>query len=344
MDSPRLMDPRAPAPLRMLAVGICSGALVLCSPLWAPLLLAAWGADLLRSSSQRLGRMLRGRGRAASVLVFLVVLVVLVPLVGIVLGLGSAIHDLLDQLRDAIEGKGSLSDAFLGGGQVGAHPQLGDWAALATRHGASAWRALTTVARVSAHAAIGAVVFVVALYTFLVDGERAYAWLERTVPVSADALGRLAKAFHETGRGLLVAGGGTALVQGALATAGYVALSIPRGYLLGPLTAVCSIVPLVGTAIVWAPLAAELAIGGHLWRAVAVVLGGCAIGVVDNFLRPTLARYGRLELPMLVVLVSMLGGAALLGAMGALLGPLVVRLGMEALALRDEAVLSVSTR
>ena len=304
--------------------------------LWAPLLLAAWGADLLRGSSRRLERRLHGRRRAAGVLVILVVLVVLAPLVGMVLGLGSAVTDLVAQVRDALQGKGTLAEALLGGGQVGAHPQPADWAALASLHGATAWRAVTTVARVSASAAIGVVVFIAALYTFLVDGERTYAWLERIAPVPSATLGRFANAFHETGRGLLVAGGGTALVQGALATAIYMAVGIPRGYLLGPVTAVCSLVPFVGTAIVWVPLAAELAIGHHLWRALAVVLGGCVVGVIDNFLRPALARYGKLELPMLVVLVSMLGGVALLGAMGALLGPLVVRLAVEALALRDE--------
>ena len=267
-------------------------------------------------------------------LVVLVVLVVLGPLAAIILGLGTALSDLLDQLRAALEGRGTLGDALLGGGRVGAVPAMKDWAELASRHGASAWHALMTIARMSASAAIAVVVFIVAVYTFLVDGERTYAWLETNSPIAPHALARLAKAFHETGRGLLIAGGGTALVQGALATVIYMSLGIPRGMILGPLTAVCSLLPFVGTAIIWIPLAIELGLSHQIWRAVVVVLGGAAIGLIDNFLRPALARYGRLELPMLVVVTSMLGGVVLIGPMGALLGPLVVRLCVEALAIR----------
>jgi predicted PurR-regulated permease PerM len=209
-----------------------------------------------------------------------------------------------------------------------------DWADLVSRYGANAWRALSLVARASASAAIGALVFVVALYTFVVDGERAYAWLEKHAPITREELARLAGAFRETGRGLIVAGGGTALVQGALATAAYVAIGIPRAVIFGPLTAVCALVPFVGTGLVWIPLAIELGASGQLWRAGVVVAMGAGVhSLVDNFVRPILARSGHLHLPTFVVLISMLGGVAAFGATGALLGPLVVRLCVESLAI-----------
>ena len=74
------------------------------------------------------------------------------------------------------------------------------------------------------------------------------------------------------------------------------------------------------------------------WRAsvVVVVVGAGIHSIVDNFVRPVLTRYGKLDLPTFVVLTSMLGGVALLGATGALIGPLVVRLCVEALAIAKE--------
>jgi predicted PurR-regulated permease PerM len=60
------------------------------------------------------------------------------------------------------------------------------------------------------------------------------------------------------------------------------------------------------------------------------------LSTVDNFLRPLLARYGRIDLPVLVVLVSMLGGLATFGAVGVLLGPLLARLCVEALSIVAE--------
>jgi predicted PurR-regulated permease PerM len=98
------------------------------------------------------------------------------------------------------------------------------------------------------------------------------------------------------------------------------------------------LLPLVGTALVWIPLAIELAATGEYWQAGVVVLVGAGVhSLIDNFVRPLLARYGRLTLPAFVVLVSMLGGAAVFGAAGALLGPLLVRLCVESLAIVSES-------
>ncbi len=324
-------------PMSAVSAGLCIAAALVLVPLWAPLVLAAWFADLLRPAVRKLERFLGGRGRAAGAIVVLVVVGVLLPLVGIALALATATQDLLVQLRAAIEGKGSLASALLGGGSVGSRPEMRDWADLASRYGANAWRALSVVARASASAAVGTLVFVAALYTFVVDGERAYAWLEKHAPITREELARLAGAFRETGRGLIVAGGGTALVQGALATVAYVAIGIPRGLILGPLTAVCALVPFVGTGLVWIPLAIELGASGQYWRAVVVVAMGAGVhSLVDNFVRPMLARSGHLHLPTFVVLISMLGGVAAFGATGALLGPLVVRLCVESLAIVAE--------
>ena len=331
------MPTRTFTPTVVLTVALCAAAALVVAPLWVPMVLAAWFADLLRPGVRRLERVLGGRRRAAAAVVLLLTIGALVPIGGIVLALVSGMQDLLQQLRAALEGQGSLAGALLGGG-TGAHPAVRDWADLASRYGANAWRAANTIARASATAAVGIVVFVAALYAFVADGDAAYAWLEAHAPMPRESFARLAGAFRETGRGLIVAGGGTALVQGLAATVAYVAIGIPRALLLGPLTAVCAIVPLVGTALVWIPLAIELAATGEYWQAGVVVLVGAGVhSLIDNFVRPLLARYGRLTLPAFVVLVSMLGGAAVFGAAGALLGPLLVRLCVESLAIVSES-------
>jgi predicted PurR-regulated permease PerM len=134
------------------------------------------------------------------------------------------------------------------------------------------------------------------------------------------------------GRGLIVGAGGTALAQGALATITYVALGIPRALVLGPLTAVCAVIPVIGTGLVWIPLAVELALARDYVRAgVMAAVGAGVLSLIDNLLRPILTRYGRLALPVPIVLVAILGGIEVLGAAGALLGPLLVRLAVEAL-------------
>ena len=319
--------------MHALAAALSVGVAAVLAPLWLPLVLAVWFAEILRPAIRRLEGVLGGRRRAAAAVVVLLVVGALVPITGSVVVLVSGAGDLLDQVRSAAEGHGSLAGVLLGRDGAGTSPGVQGWADLATRYGASAWRALSTVARISANAAIAFIVFTATLYTVAVDGVRAYAWVESHAPIPREAFARLARAFRETGRGLLIAGGGTALVQGGIATLAYVAIGIPRALLFGLLTAACAIVPFVGTALVWAPLAIELAAAGEYWRAGALAAAGAGVGIVDNFVRPALARYGRLALPTCVVFVSMVGGVAVFGAAGALLGPLLVRLCVEALAI-----------
>jgi predicted PurR-regulated permease PerM len=318
-----------------VTAGLCVAAALVIAPLWAPLVLAAWFADMLRPILRKLERVLRGRRRAAGALVVLLAVAILLPLVGIGLALATATQDLLVQVRTAIEGQGSLASVL--GSSAGSHLGVRDWADLASRYGANTWRTLAVVARTSASAAIAALVFVAALYTFVVDGARVYAWLEQHAPITHEEFARLAGAFQETGRGLLIAGGGTALVQGTLATVAYVAIGIPRALILGPLTAVCAIIPFIGTGLVWIPLAIVLAATGEYWQmGVVIAMGAGVHALVDNFVRPMIARFGHLNLPTFVVLVSMVGGVAAFGATGALLGPLVVRLFVESLAIVQE--------
>jgi len=322
---------------RLLTLVLCIGAIAVVSPLWTPIVLAAWLADLLRPSVLRFEKFLGGRRRAAGALMVLVAVGMLLPFAGITLAIVSSARELFEQVTASLEGRGSLASSLLGDNGVTTHPSANDWASLASRYGEKAWLALRTVLHASASAAIGVVVFAVSLYSFAVDTERARAWVETQVPLPRETLVRLWGAFRETGRGLIVAGGGTALVQGALATVAYAALGIPRAIILGPVTGLCAIVPLIGTGLVWLPLSINLAVHGHYLRAgILVAVGASVLGLVDNFIRPILARFGRLRLPASVVLVSMLGGVAVFGPTGVILGPLVMRLCVEALAIATE--------
>ncbi|HSQ67619.1 MAG TPA: AI-2E family transporter, partial [Polyangiaceae bacterium] len=251
------------------------------------------------------------------------------------------IRDLILQLRGALEGQETVGGVLLGG-VAETHRSLREWVDLATRYGANAWHAASLVARASASALLATLVFVAALYSFAANAWGSYRWLARHSPISRDAFARFARAFRETGRGLLIGGFGTALVQGLVATVAYAAMGLPRALLLGPLTALSALVPVLGTGLVWVPLTVELVAVGDYVRAAILAVVGAGLGLIDNFVRPVLTRYGRLQLPMAVMLVSMLGGLAAFGGSGVLLGPLIVRFAVEALAMAREKRLFAS--
>ncbi len=174
-------------------------------------------------------------------------------------------------------------------------------------------------------------------YTFLLHGTELWTWTVSHSPLSAKHMERLKNAFQETGRGLLIGVGLTCVVQGLVAAIAYLCLQIPRWYALGVLTGLCSLIPILGTAIVWIPITIGLFIQqAHLKAVIMIVVGVFAIGSVDNLLRPVFSKLGSLQMSTLLLLLTIFGGLELLGAWGALLGPLIVRLATEAIALVRE--------
>jgi predicted PurR-regulated permease PerM len=324
----------------VLALVVAAGLTLI--PFWAPLVLAAWVALLARPLLARTARLTRGRHRAAGALVVALVLLLFVPLAAALLSLSSGAVELGQSVARS-SGTRSALIAVVSGSEPTGGEALGVLMSprrllgLLKEHGAQAMSLLSGIAGVATEAALGLFVFIYAVYVFLVDGASMYAWVEDHAPLEIEHTRRLAAAFRETGRGLLVGVGLTGLTQGLVATAAYVALGVPRAFVLGLLTCIASLLPSIGTGLVWLPIAAGLALAGKTAAAVILALVGLlVIGTVDNVLRPFFARFGRLELSSFLLLTSMFGGLALVGAWGLLLGPLAARLAKEALVLARE--------
>jgi predicted PurR-regulated permease PerM len=184
---------------------------------------------------------------------------------------------------------------------------------------------------------IGILIFLVSTYTFLLHGVEFWTWIVDHSPLSPKHMDRLRDAFQETGRGLLIGVGLTCVVQGFVAAIAYLCLQIPRWYALGVLTGLCSLIPILGTAIVWIPITIGLFIQQAYVKAVIMIaIGVLAIGSVDNLLRPVFSKLGSLQMSTFLLLITIFGGLELLGAWGALLGPLIVRLTTETIILVKE--------
>lgn len=120
----------------------------------------------------------------------------------------------------------------------------------------------------------------------------------------------------------------TALAQGTVSGVIFLALGLPNPLLWGALTALFSLVPLIGTALVWAPWAVYLLAAGSYGRAlIFVVTQVVAVGGIDNVLRPMLIE-GRVRMHTLVVFFSILGGIGYFGILGMFFGPLVFAIGI----------------
>lgn len=160
-------------------------------------------------------------------------------------------------------------------------------------------------------------------FFLLRDGKVIVRSLLRAIPLHEERERQLAEKFSEVVRATIKGNFIIGVIQGSLGGLAFWALGIPGPLLWGAVMVVLSLIPLIGSGLVWFPVAIYLlATGDYLEGIVLLIFGTLVIGLVDNFLRPILV--GRdTKLPDYVVLFSTLGGLALLGVDGFVLGPLI---------------------
>lgn len=169
-------------------------------------------------------------------------------------------------------------------------------------------------------------VMMYAMYFYLTNGRAVLNRILYYIPLKAEVEEELVKKFVTVTRAVLKGSLVIGLIQGALAGASFWVAGVPGWAFWTAVMMVLSLVPAIGSALVWIPAVGYLAVTGHGSAALGVGLWcGIVAGSVDNFLRPALV--GRdTKLPDLLVLVGTLGGIFLFGAVGFILGPIVVAL------------------
>jgi predicted PurR-regulated permease PerM len=161
------------------------------------------------------------------------------------------------------------------------------------------------------------------LFFFLRDGPRMLESLVRALPLGDQRerllLARFAEVSRATIKGTVVVG----VVQGAIGGTAFALLGISAPVLWGVVMALLSILPAVGTALVWLPAAIILLVNGEVLGGVVLIFVGVfVIGLTDNLLRPILV--GRdTRLPDYLILLSTLGGLAGFGLAGIIIGPII---------------------
>jgi predicted PurR-regulated permease PerM len=174
---------------------------------------------------------------------------------------------------------------------------------------------------------IGFVMMMFILFFAIRDGKPMLDTLRALVPMSEAEKARLFGHLASVTRALVYGSGVTALVQGALVGAGFAAVGLPSPVVFGVLAALAALVPLVGTPVVWVPAVIVLAAQDRWTAALILLVWGAFVTTIDNFLRPWLVS-GRAEVGALTVFIGVLGGVAAFGAIGIVLGPLVLALAI----------------
>lgn len=168
------------------------------------------------------------------------------------------------------------------------------------------------------------------LFFLLRDGQELAARIRQALPMSRKYKQRLFTNFTTVIRATVKGNVLVAAAQGALGGLILWFLGVEAPLLWGVLMAFLSLLPAVGAALVWAPVAIYFLITGVIWKGVVLIaFGVLVIGLVDNVLRPILVGKDT-KMPDYVVLLSTLGGMALFGLNGFVIGPVIAALFIAA--------------
>lgn len=171
------------------------------------------------------------------------------------------------------------------------------------------------------------------LFFFLRDGPELARKMRTAVPLEENHKRSLQLKFNRVVRATVKGNVVVAVTQGALGGLIFWFLDIPSALLWAVLMAFLSLLPAVGAGIVWAPVAVYFLLSGMIWQGVVLGLFGVfVIGLVDNVLRPILVGKDT-KMPDYLILVSTLGGLAVFGLNGFVIGPLIAALFLSSWAL-----------
>jgi predicted PurR-regulated permease PerM len=175
---------------------------------------------------------------------------------------------------------------------------------------------------------IGLGIMLYLLFFLLRDGRALAERIREAIPLRGDQKTALFARFADVVRATVKGSILVAIAQGALGGIAFWFLGIHAPLLWAVLMAFLSLVPAVGAALVWAPVAIYFLATGAIWQGIGLILYGVlVIGLVDNLLRPFLVGKGS-KLPDYVVLISTLGGIEVLGLNGFVVGPLIAAMFM----------------
>lgn len=305
-------------------------------PLASALFMAAVLAEMSAPLHAKMAARLRGRDRlAAAILVFALVVVLLGPFVALAAFLlnegsealrfvaaavrGDSVAHLVAKLPDSLEK--IVGEALARLQDVGRMVEA-QLTAQGGKAAAAVWGALSA----TGSAIFAAVMMLIALFFLLVQGGELVAWLDETSPLRPGQTRELLAEFKKVSFSVIASSVITSGVQAAAALIGFFIGRVPHPIFFAAVTFFVAFVPALGAASVCLFAAGILYVTGHPYSSLFLAVWGVVVvGLVDNIIKPLLIKAG-MEMRSAVVFFSLIGGLGAFGAIGLIVGPLVVAL------------------
>lgn len=164
------------------------------------------------------------------------------------------------------------------------------------------------------------------LFYFLIDGKRGLRYMIEMSPLKDKHDKQLIERFTSISRATLKGTFVVGIIQSVLGGIAFMIAGVPSPVIWTLVMLLFSVIPMVGTSIIWAPAGIILLLTGNIWQGVFVlVFGSLVIASIDNILRPKLVGKDTQMHPLLIFF-STLGGIAVFGLPGFVIGPIIISL------------------
>jgi predicted PurR-regulated permease PerM len=305
-------------------------------PIWIPVFLGltlAVAVYPLQEKLLRRRRLALHPGLAAALLTALVMTVIVGLLAFLIFVVGSRVLDLVRDAADRYQHGGTMG--LLGDDVTAFLRRMGlDTASLQRRVAelirdvaAALGKGATTVITATFSLIFVFIFTALTSYYLLVEGGEATAWLVEVVPLPDGEVWELVRNVRDVTRAMLFGTGVTALYQGAVAFIGYWVFGVDSPLVWAALTGVASILPGIGTALVWVPVGLFVLFSHRVAEGLGLLLWGAfvIVFVADYILRPRLVGT-RMRMNDLLVFIAIFGGVEAFGILGVVVGPIAVAL------------------
>jgi len=320
------------------------GAIWIAGPLWVALVLGMAMAFAGQPLHAVIARRLHGRNAAAAAITTVLGGLTMISAAAVaIFVVAKKLVDSLallqrrlsqSSLNDFIgaKGVGLLSRAGLSSGAVRERLQ-----AEAGRISGDAAQAVGVVLQKTTGMLLLVVVALLTMYYVLVDWPALASRLEKVLPLDPQDTRALTREFRDVSRDAFVASIAIAMIQGALGATGFAIARVPAAVTWGLLLAITSFLPVVGTALVWAPVGIYLiAVGRTAWGLFDFAWGLVIVmALTDYVIRPRLVG-SRGDTHPLLAIVSLVGGVLVVGLPGLIVGPMVMSLFVASLRIYEK--------
>ncbi len=321
----------------LIAVSIALVLLVI-SPFFEAFFLAAVLAGAFQGIQRWLSRHLRGKsGVAAGLITLGTVLALLVPLAALTTFVVAQVIEGVNFISNIVQQRGlaglvayvpgPFKDAAARGLESLQSGSAGLWQTLQGQlasRGATAAQTVGGAVAATGTLVLHTVMMLIALYFLLVDGQRLVTWMESVSPLKRGQTTELLTEFRSVTRSVLVSSIATAGVQAVAALVGYLITGVPVPIFFAAVTFFFALIPAIGAASVCVIASLLLLATGHPVGALVLFIWGVVVvGLSDNVIKPILAKRG-MHMHGAIIFFALLGGLSVFGAIGLLLGPLIV--------------------